>query len=251
MQLDQPKHWTPLQTKDEQVIIDCWQGQDDLPSVSSLSKLIKAELKQDKQSIVVFCTLTPLILTQGPNLVSRLLSNLSSIKNNKVIGVVLSGCHSKRDLEGLRRLAQTSVRISEEEDDLYHCLTAHKSVSGKTEVVKESLKITSGKIASTLIKEKKKGRVVDEESDDKSVDKLTTFNLSLTDKEKAARDKLVLPFYKEGQKQQQKQEEEQEEVRITSKSSNAESTSKVGNIYYSPEEVDDWDEEDPDDDLDF
>lgn len=58
---------------------------------------------------------------------------------------------------------------------------------------------------------------------------LTTFKISLDDKEKQSRDKLVLPYLP------QKNEGEKKESRI----------------FYEFDHVDDWDEEDPDDDLDI
>ncbi|EFA05335.1 elongator complex protein 5 [Tribolium castaneum] len=56
---------------------------------------------------------------------------------------------------------------------------------------------------------------------------LSTFRIGLTEKEKESRDGLVLPFLPK------------------------ESESSGGKIHYSLDEIDDWDEEDPDDDLDI
>ena len=56
---------------------------------------------------------------------------------------------------------------------------------------------------------------------------ISSFNLSLSDKEKEDRQQLEMPFWKKSQEK---------------------SGSK---IEYIPDENDDWDEEDPDDDLDF
>ncbi|PNF33968.1 hypothetical protein B7P43_G04669 [Cryptotermes secundus] len=55
---------------------------------------------------------------------------------------------------------------------------------------------------------------------------LTTFKLSLGQQEKEARSQLVLPY-----------------LRINSE--------KGGKVFYQPDAADDWDEEDPDDDLDI
>ena len=55
-------------------------------------------------------------------------------------------------------------------------------------------------------------------------------------------DKLVLPFYKEPQKIG--------EVKIQNTGSGSQGESD-GKIYYEPDSGDDWDDEDPDDDLDF
>ncbi|XP_044260661.1 elongator complex protein 5 [Tribolium madens] len=56
---------------------------------------------------------------------------------------------------------------------------------------------------------------------------LTTFKISLTEKEKESRDGLVLPYLPK------------------------ENDSSGGKIHYLLDEIDDWDEEDPDDDLDI
>lgn len=56
---------------------------------------------------------------------------------------------------------------------------------------------------------------------------LTTFKISLDEKEKQLRDKLVLPYLP---------------IR---------SEEPVSRIFYEFDNVDDWDEEDPDDDLDI
>lgn len=54
---------------------------------------------------------------------------------------------------------------------------------------------------------------------------LTTFKISLEEKEKESRDKLVLPYLPQ--------------------------KSGESKIFYEFDHVDDWDEEDPDDDLDI
>ncbi|XP_066148682.1 elongator complex protein 5 [Euwallacea fornicatus] len=59
---------------------------------------------------------------------------------------------------------------------------------------------------------------------------LTTFKIRLTDEEKLSRDRVVLPYLP---------------------SANKEDPSTEGHIFYQFDEVDDWDEEDPDDDLDI
>ena len=82
-------------------------------------------------------------------------------------------------------------------------------------------------------------KIIEEEE---LIDNLTTFNLETTkDTEKKAKDNLVLPFYKDtqiaGQVKIQGQVESKSETQ--------------GKIYYEPDSGDDWDDEDPDDDLDF
>lgn len=83
-----------------------------------------------------------------------------------------------------------------------------------------------------------------------SLDELSTFNLKLSENEKEARARLVLPFWKTGTESGQVESPEPA-VRIVPKPDSKAPSSKSTHIYYEPDEVDDWDEEDPDDDLDF
>ena len=81
-----------------------------------------------------------------------------------------------------------------------------------------------------------KPRVAEEEEEEDSViESLTTFGLSTRQREKEVKDGLVLPFYKDNQTAGQ--------VKLAGNSGTK--------IYYEPDSGDDWDDEDPDDDLDF
>lgn len=62
-----------------------------------------------------------------------------------------------------------------------------------------------------------------------------SFNLSLTDEQRKAKENLVLPYYKA----------QQLEVNVE------EQKKQGGLIYYDPDAADDFDDEDPDDDLDI
>ncbi|XP_043222775.1 elongator complex protein 5-like [Amphibalanus amphitrite] len=61
---------------------------------------------------------------------------------------------------------------------------------------------------------------------------LTTFSLQLSETEKQSRDRLVLPYLRPEQ-------------------GGGDSGPGTGQIFYQPDAADDWDEEDPDDDLDI
>ncbi|KAF7727489.1 Elongator complex protein [Apophysomyces ossiformis] len=61
-----------------------------------------------------------------------------------------------------------------------------------------------------------------------------SFNLSLTDEQRKAKESIVLPYMKA-----------QRTVEVEKEISNS------GNIYYEPDAADDFDDEDPDDDLDL
>jgi len=62
-------------------------------------------------------------------------------------------------------------------------------------------------------------------------EELSTFRIGLTDEEKLSREKVVLPYLPPANQEIKNNEE--------------------GKIFYQLDEVDDWDEEDPDDDLDI
>ena len=101
---------------------------------------------------------------------------------------------------------------------------------------------TAGNIRIEPFEEKKvKSKFNDGEEADEVIEKLTTFNIGTAkNKEKEAKDKLVLPFYTDEQKQNVPSAGE---VKIQGEI--------AGKIYYEPDSGDDWDDDDPDYDLDF
>lgn len=101
----------------------------------------------------------------------------------------------------------------------------HHQSNGK--ILKESYTCKKMPTKKELHFEIKKDKPVEntEESHDKMVS--TTFKLTLEDKEKESRSQVVLPYLK------------------------ASTTISKGRIYYEPDVNDDWDDEDPDDDLEI
>ena len=89
---------------------------------------------------------------------------------------------------------------------------------------------------------KVKSKYIEEDDADEAIDKLTTFNIGTSkNKEKEAKEKLVLPFYTDEQKQS-----------VVTAAGEVKIQGEVpGKIYYEPDSGDDWDDDDPDDDLDF
>ncbi len=176
----------------------------------------------------------------------------------RVLAFCLPGCHDQSDLLRLRELARTSVRLERGEGESGKesllCRTVRRGAAGKTEVASERLKLGAGGalIADKISAEEEPQSVAPAGSQqDEELSRLTTFSLGLTEREKEERERLVLPFYKEDQKKKEEEDEEEEgSVRIQSRNKD-ESPSSGGKIYYDPEDVDDWDDEDPDDDLDF
>ena len=153
----------------------------------------------------------------------------------------------------LRSETQNFADVVLANDQTLNCFIEHRPIKGKPVVVRENLKIDSKGTISKLefaAKPIKTTSIEIEVKDEReALNKLTTFNLGLKDQEREAREKIVLPFWKEEQKKAATElaEVEEESVRINPKSNSTVS----GAIFYEPDEADDWDEEDPDDDLDF
>ena len=170
----------------------------------------------------------------------------SSGKKTKLIGLLHKNCLLDSVVTDLKKFFTTVIDISdiqvesvsEKVCDIHHCKPGGKLVTSK-----ELLKFDSDwNIKILPYKEVTVKKHLEEEEED-TIDKLTTFNLNTSkDAEKEAKDKLVLPFYKEPQKIG--------EVKIQNTGSGSQGESD-GKIYYEPDSGDDWDDEDPDDDLDF
>ncbi|RIA88360.1 hypothetical protein C1645_826485 [Glomus cerebriforme] len=116
------------------------------------------------------------------------------------------------------------------------CIIEHRKKSGKVLYETNSYQIdeSSGNMIIQLVKDVKD----DLDSESNTPDPTTAnmlFNLSLTESQKKAKNELVLPYVKI----QDQYEEENRESVITS----------GGNIFYEPDKEDDFDDEDPDEDL--
>ena len=231
VQLDPLEHDRDVE---EQHLLDYWSGHCGLiPSLSTVSADVASAAAPAEASsspsgrrsrpLVVFLSLTPLVLAHGLDRSARLVSSLLDGGGCDVAAVLVRGCHQERELAWLRTRADAWIRLEEE---------------GRRTV----LKARGRKVKEVIVARKAESGGEKEEE----VLATTTFRLDLSEKEREARDKLVLPFLRE----KQQEETEDEGVRIQQQQQ-AKDTTTCGKIYYSPEEVDDWDEEDPDDDLDF
>eukprot|EP00055_Hartaetosiga_balthica_P006661 m.21464 g.21464 ORF g.21464 m.21464 type:complete len:316 (+) comp5353_c0_seq1:3-950(+) len=131
--------------------------------------------------------------------------------------------------------------------------TIHMKRGGKTASVKEFVwfNIATGKILTDAVTNDRygvakapenKGTGNNEDIDDSNDPTANlTFSLSLSDQEKAIRANTVLPYMKTS---------EHRPTLSTTPVTKAPSSTR-GVIYYEPDEVDDFDDEDPDDDLDL
>ena len=225
-------------------------------SLADILNEIQGKLRKDQKTDVIIFTLTSIGLENSEQSVAKF---VLSLKNNPQIGLVIavniSHFQSISAEHRQRKLFQTTLNLQRKEED---CLTLLK-ISHAPKIGKGLERVVHLKIdpeAENIIKidhpkAKDKSTVQapqDEDKDEAALKKLTTFNLGLKESERQAKEKVVLPYWREEQKKHLNQGEEKDEevVRINKKKGAAEPT-----IYYEPDEGDDWDEEDPDDDLDF
>jgi len=200
------------------------------------------EVNPGKQTIVID-SLTDLLIFQNPTMVASMVRKLKLKASNKAkLFLVLHRGYLDENLaEAIQQLATTIVDTEKvDETDAFPllCKITHRKLGGKMVSSKEVVKMdVSGNIKVEAYKEdNNKSKYIEEENSDEVIDKLTTFDIGTSrNKEKEAKEKLVLPFYKEEQKDG--------EVKIQGED--------PGKIYYEPDSGDDWDDDDPDDDLDF
>jgi len=200
------------------------------------------EVDPQKQTIVID-SLTDLLIFQNPTMVASMVRKLKLKATNKtkLFLVLHRDCLDENLAEAIQQLATTIVnteKVDETEAFPMLCKITHRKLGGKMVMSKEVVKMdVSRNIKVEAYKEdKSKSKYIEEDDSNEIVDKLTTFNIGASkNKEKEAKEKLVLPFYKEEQKEG--------EVKIQGED--------PGKIYYEPDSGDDWDDDDPDDDLDF
>jgi len=216
-----------------------WQSGEQPAALDSVSSKISKETPN-----LIINNLTDLLVFYKHTSVTRLLKNFRENcgKTGKLVTLIHRDCLQESVIEDIQKFFSTVVTLSchdEEEEFVRLCDIKHLKQGGKLTRSKELLKFDKEhKIRIESYKEELKQKLIEEEEE--AVEKLATFNLSTNrKKEKEAKDKLVLPFYKEPQKIG--------EVNIQSSGSNE----SEGKIYYEPDSGDDWDDEDPDDDLDF
>jgi len=208
---------------------------------------ILKDVDPGKHVIVINC-ITDLLMLHNPSAVACLLRKLKQKASNKtkMFGILHEECLDENLMKAIEQLATTSIFLDKLEDNEIYpklCKISHRKLGGKLVTSKEVIRFdTSGNIRIERFEEKKvKAKFSDGEDADEALEKLTTFNITAgKNKEKEAKDKLVLPFYTDEQKQNVSSAGE---VKIKGEI--------AGKIYYEPDSGDDWDDDDPDDDLDF
>ncbi|XP_046673197.1 elongator complex protein 5 [Homalodisca vitripennis] len=131
----------------------------------------------------------------------------------------------KKTLKMFELLATTNLIVFHDKSKSI-VTTSHRKASGRIiQTIEEfSTDSATGLISTKEIELSKASKIRNENDNIANIDNDVTFKLGLEDEEKRARSELVLPYLK---------------------------TAKPGSgeIVYEPDANDDWDEEDPDDDL--
>ena len=209
-----------------------------------LPSCVLSETSPSDQSVVID-SLTDLLVffkhSEVTNLVRKFRQTAG--KQSKLVAVIHQTCLSESALDDLRKFFNTVLEISDLPGKKVAekiCAISHLKPGGKLICSKEILKFDSDwSFKSSPFEETSVKKIIEEEE---LIDNLTTFNLETTKAtEKKAKDNLVLPFYKDTQIAGQ--------VKIQGQVESKSDTE--GKIYYEPDSGDDWDDEDPDDDLDF
>lgn len=149
-------------------------------------------------------------------------------RNKKLIATIHGDCHESTDIKILKLNSDVWINIANAA--YQHCQVTKLHQKGKEERTfydfgienNELVKVDFSNIGIKL------GPYPGTEESSQSLP-ISSFNLRLSDKEKEDRDKVELPFLKKS----------------------GEVGNGNGRIEYVPDDNDDWDEEDPDDDLDF
>ncbi|XP_052212717.1 elongator complex protein 5-like isoform X2 [Dreissena polymorpha] len=171
---------------------------------------------------------------------------LAQIRETKIQGADVeqvvcslhSDLHDNISLSLVEHLATTVVKVTEPKMDQFFMAAniLHKRQSGKVIRTMEHFNINDqyGVFNVTEVKSvSATPSVMDSKQPDPTAN--LTFNLTLTDKEKEARSQVKLPYTYDREKQDDRLLKSVGE----------------GKIFYQPDEADDFDEEDPDDDLDI
>jgi hypothetical protein len=146
-------------------------------------------------------------------------------KVKKIIATIHGDCHLISEVESLVNHVDLWIRIQSADFTRTSVIQNHKSGKMSKSFIDVTVDLPTAKLIGAVKSSKddlsQQQQQAASKSEDDDVMPTTSFSLNLTDKEKVARNNLELPFWKESK------------------------------IDYVPDDNDDWDEEDPDEDLDF
>ncbi|ERL90273.1 elongator complex protein 5 [Dendroctonus ponderosae] len=169
---------------------------------------------------------------------SRTYRIFNTMKNNKAIKQIIAVIHEDILPGDSDAIIKYFSHLSTLRIDIFKALTEsprlkyeYKKIGGRVIADIEAYKFEEEQLLTNkLAKPDAKKLLENAKPKQINPEELTTFKIGLTDEEKLARDRVVLPYLP---------------------SANENPAEEEGKIFYQLDEVDDWDEEDPDDDLDI
>jgi len=210
-----------------------------------------SEESENVKLIVVFDGLSTLTRQKGIHHVCQLINSfvmpVNNVKVSQFIAIVENELLSELELNSLKYIAHSYIQLTSRGTELkHHNKATDYHLKYNVDVV---VKKTTGRVIREVgsyyftdsCKLRKSEDVISSELEDDSVKDQSdpmanlTFNLKLTDQEKAVRSQVRLPYVLDEER----------------KASQLDKASGVGRIIYEPDDADDFDEEDPDDDLDI
>ncbi|KAK9892466.1 hypothetical protein WA026_020457 [Henosepilachna vigintioctopunctata] len=199
-------------------------------STELLEKELKSRLKRN--SVIILDSLVHMIYLYGFVKTYKLLNSI--IKNIQDGQQIIALFHtdllenSEKLSQLMEHLATLSITLDPEASRVYY---TYKKIGGRVFKQIEDYMFDDDKFKTEALKKPDLNKLVQEKINEVLPEHLTTFKIGLTDDEKESRDNLILPYLPQD--------------------SPLANLDEGGQIFYKFDEVDDWDEEDPDDDLDI
>uniref|UniRef100_A0A8C1F5J9 Elongator complex protein 5 n=1 Tax=Cyprinus carpio carpio TaxID=630221 RepID=A0A8C1F5J9_CYPCA len=201
-----------------------------------ITQLIK-DTQHAQASVLVVDSLSMVLRHHDPVVFCQ---TLQELRNGGVIKTIIGLLHSDLHQQGIVgivcHLAGTVISVAPADNErLSVAKTTRRTKSGKVMQEEEYFSVSEDAALSVQAKPRQPGHV-QRERDVSEADPTSnlTFNLRLSEDERKAKEKVALPFVFSQQK----------------KSALLRPTPGSGRIVYEPDANDDFDEEDPDDDLD-
>lgn len=217
--------------------------------IHSLQKhpTLRNSCSQGQQIAVMLCSITNLLIHRSPSYTCRLLHRLvdtytspfSGVTVGQVVCVVHSDLHGEHLLSQLAYIATSVITLQNNStsNTFMNCHVLHHKTTGKILQINEQFRLSpTYELKDLMVVKPAAVSVTDEHQPDPTAN--LTFKLNLTDKEKSDRSRQVLPHIKIQNLPQ--------EIKTS-----CEEGEGGGQIFYEPDDADDFDEEDPDDDLDI
>lgn len=188
---------------------------------------------------IVIDSLSPMLLHRSApytcKTIARLMKEkIQAAEVEQIVCLLHGDLHDNQSLFLIEHLATSEVKVTPAKHLQFHmaCNTVHKRLSGKVIKTAEHFNLDEAYGIQDVTEVKAvdtKKTTIETKQPDPAAN--LTFNLTLTDKEKDARSQVKLPYTYDLNRQ--------------------DDTVGEGKIFYQPDEADDFDEEDPDDDLDI